>query len=390
MLLPSSELPVAPSWPAASQRSTRDRIVETLRYLSDEIEARRAGGLGEAQAAGYLAGRLRRANYAATVLSFRTGIGEALPLILVASLGAAAALLAAWATHALAYGVAALCAISALALVLTEIEGAQSLRRRLKGRPSQSVVAVRAAGARLRWRVVVQAPLDGPPRPALARRGLNAVLIALATVLVAIMLLTLTGDPVWRLALAGVALLLAGLAVWIAIRSALPSPLPAIHGAGDLATLLMVAEALEPLSHVEVWIAALGGSTIGEENVEALLDRYPFTPVDTCFINLHAISAGQPVFVTREGMLRERRSDRMLLALADETDAADVSIDAEPRRVQQRTLAQLLLRRGQRAITISSHSDSSPFTSPDADTIERCTRLVAGMIRRLDTEGKGF
>lgn len=360
-----------------------------LRYLSDEIEARRAGGLGEAQAAGYLAGRLRRANYAATVLSFRTGIGETLPLILATSLGAAGAVLAAWATHPLTHGLAIVGILTALGLLWLDIEGKQPLRRLLKGRLSQSVVAVRAASSRLRWRVVVLAPLDGPPRSTLGRRGLHIVLLALGAVCLGVMMLALTSAPVWRLLLAGGAIVLAGSAMTVVLRSALPAPLPAIHGAGDLATLVITAEALEPLSHVEVWIAALGGSTIGHENVAALLARYPFSPIDTCFINLHAIAAGQPVFVTREGLLRERRSDRMLLALADETDAADVSIDAEPRRLQQRTLAYALLGAGQRAITISSYSDSSPFTSPDAATIERCTRLVTGMIRALETEGRG-
>ncbi len=363
--------------------------METLRYLSDEIEARRAGGLGEAQAAGYLAGRLRRANYAATVLSFRTGIGEALPLILAASLGAAGALLAAWATYPPAQGLAVIVIIVALALFWTDLEGAQPLRRLLKGRLSQSVVAVRAASGRLRWRVVVLAPLDSPPRSALGRRGIRIILLALGAALVGAIIFALTSAPVWRLLLAGSAIVLAGGAITVALRSALPAPWPAIHGAGDLAALVMTAESLEPLVHVEVWFAALGGSTISHANVEALLARYPFSPVDTCFINLHAIAAGQPVFVTREGLLRERRSNRMLLALADETDAADVSIDAEPRRLQQRTLAHALLRHGQRVITISSHSDATPFTSPDAATIERCTRLVTGMIRGLETDGRG-
>jgi hypothetical protein len=391
MLLPSanpSPSP-APSWAATPPRSLRDRIVETLRYLSDEIEVRRAGGLGEAQAAGYIAGRLRRADFAASVLSFRAGIGERVPLLIAIALGVVAAGLAAWRDSQPVVITAGVVAIAALVLGLIELEGREPLRRLFRGRPSQSVVAVRAATGRLRWRAVVIAPLDGPPRAALSRRAIIVLLLVLLAALAGITARLISADPVWSWWLIACAAALVAIGAWAALRESLNGPLPAIHGAGELASLLLVAEELESLAHVEVWIAALGGSTAGHESVDALLDRYPFHPTDTCFINLHRIAAGQPVFVTREGVLRDRRSDRTLLRLADETDAGDVAIDAEPRRLQERTLARSLMQRGQRAITIASHDDRSPFTSPDAATVERCIRLVAGMVRRLDSEGRG-
>ena len=67
------------------------RLAETLRFLADEIEARRVGGLGEAQAAGYLAGRLGRAEQQTTILGFRS---DADPRWLLAALGAGIAGLA--------------------------------------------------------------------------------------------------------------------------------------------------------------------------------------------------------------------------------------------------------------------------------------------------------
>jgi hypothetical protein len=161
-------------------------------------------------------------------------------------------------------------------------------------------------------------------------------------------------------------------------------PFPAIYGAGELATLLMVAEELESLQAVEVWILALGGSTVGSENIRTLLAHYPFTPAETCVINLHNVVGGQPVFVTREGLLRERRSDRMLLAAAADADAADIAIDAEPRRLRERTLAHALLQQGFRTLSISSHAHRARYTSPDPETIERCVRLVLGLVRSLD------
>jgi hypothetical protein len=247
-------------------------------------------------------------------------------------------------------------------------------------------VAGRAAkGKQSRWRVVIVAPLDGPPRPLLSRGGLIVLLVTLLVELLAVVGLMLNPSFGLRLVVSTGSLVALGMGIVLLFRRAIPSPLPAIYGAGELATLLMIAEELEPLQSVEVWVIALGGSTVGTENIHALLEHYPFSPVDTYVINLHNITAGQPVFVTREGVLRERRSDRVLLAGAADTDAADVTIDAEPRRVRERTLAQAMLQQRFRAITISSHSSASPFTSPDPATIEHCVRLVVGMVRRLDT-----
>jgi hypothetical protein len=142
---------------------------------------------------------------------------------------------------------------------------------------------------------------------------------------------------------------------------------------------------LSELRQVELWTVAFGAVSAGNATIHHIFERYPFG-VETCFINLHHMTAGQPVFVTREGLLHERRSDRRLLAVASAADAVDVSINAEPRRVRRRTLAAPLLQRGYRTITITSHPDTSGFVRPDPLTLERCVKLVVGMIRELDQE----
>ncbi len=375
-------------------RPLHDRIVETLRYFSDEIESRRAGGLGEAQAAGYLAGRLRRAEYAAAVQSFQAGIGERLPLALSAALGAIAAgglVVANASVYRWVWGVAAsLMLVLALLLLLGELGALPvkygTLRRIAKGKTSQNVIAGRAAkGKKTQWRVLIIAPLDGPPRPLLSRQALVVLLVLLVVELLCVVALLFVAASWLQMTAAVLAAIAAAFSAWILLWRWQRRPLPAIYGAGELATLLMVAEELEPLQSVEVWVVALGGSTIGYENLRALLAQYPFAPSDTCVINLHNVSTGQPVFVTREGLVRERRSDRMLLAAAADTDVADITIDAEPRRLQERTMANTLLQQRFRAITISSHGEKSPYSSPDPSTIERCVRLVVGMVRTLDT-----
>lgn len=386
---PSQPSPPDPLRAAINRRSLRERIVEVLHYLSDEVDTRRVGGLGEAQAAGYVAGRLRRADYAASVLSFRAGAGEKASLTLIALLGTIGGALGAlgWFTPVPIWllVLAELLLLLTIGLLLAEVEGTEPLRTLLRGTPSQSVVAGRAATSKqTQARVVVVAPLDGPPHVVLNRRWLLLLLGTLVVAAIALVGVLLSGAAIWHLLAGGAALALLLIGLWVASRRAVPVLLPAIHGAGELAALLLIAEELTPLAAVEVWMIALGGGSVGHESVRALIERYPFSAQDTWFINLHAISAGQPVFVTREGRLRERRSHPALLALATDIDAADVSIDAEPRRLRQRTLAQSVLRLGFRTITISSHNAAAPFTSPDAATIERCVRLVVGMIRGLD------
>lgn len=393
MFLPPGQSPTPPATPSRAggvRRALPDRILETLRYFSDEIELRQAGGLGEAQAAGYVAGRLRRADYAAAVQSFRTGAGERLPLGLLTLLASACGV-AAIAYPLTVVIVAALVGVLlALLLVLAELEGPEPLRRLLRGKTSQSVVAGRAAtGKNASTRVVILAPLDGPPQPALGRQGVVLLLGLLIAEAVGVIGVLAGGGAAWRSFVGICGSLIAIVGVWLLVRRLLPTPLPAIHGAGELTTLLMLAEELDPLQTIEVWIVALGGSSVGHESIRALIERYPFAPGDTYVINLHHISAGQPVFVTREGVLRERRSDRVLFALASDADAADIAIDAAPRRLRQRTLAHSLMQRGFRTITISSHSMSSSYTSPDATTIERCVGLVVGMITRMDQQGNG-
>ncbi|MBV9790241.1 MAG: hypothetical protein JOZ51_18775, partial [Chloroflexi bacterium] len=78
-----------------TRRSLHDRIVEMLSYLSDEIDSRRVGGLGEAQAAGYVAGRLRRAEYTAAVQSFRASTGAQVAFVVLTTLGVIGGALAA-------------------------------------------------------------------------------------------------------------------------------------------------------------------------------------------------------------------------------------------------------------------------------------------------------
>src|SRR3954454_17385676 len=73
---PPSPMPRDPDRAVLVRRALKERLLETLRHFGEEIEVRRVGGLGEAQAAGYVAGRLQRAEQQATVLSVTSGVGH--------------------------------------------------------------------------------------------------------------------------------------------------------------------------------------------------------------------------------------------------------------------------------------------------------------------------
>ena len=384
---PPPPMPRDPDRAVLVRRALQDRLLETLRYLVEEIDLRRVGGLGEAQAAGYVAGRLNRAEQQATVASFRTGAGRSIAtgflLALVASGGVIAAL--AWqpATAASAFAIVPV----AVYLLWSEIEGWGILGQVLARGASQSVIGVRAAVGNIsgeRLRVVLTAPLDSAPQ---APRRSTLMLILLLFLLHAGLILARLAVPLptlhWLLLLNAAALFgLSAVVLWGASQR---GPQPAVHGAGELAVLIATAEELGELQQVELWTVALGAASVGDAGMRHLLDRYPF-PAETCFINLHHMTGGQPVFVTREGLLRERRSDRRLLALASEADAADVSINAEPRQLRRRTLATQPLRAGFRTITITSYADAPGLASPHPATLERCVKLIVGMIRKLDEE----
>lgn len=380
-------MPRDPDRAVLVRRALQDRLLETVRYLADEIEVRRVGGLGEAQAAGYVAGRLQRAEQQATVMSFRAATARIGAMSAAIILGAGASLLPVILPQRPVIGVALLLLGAAAVLFWAEIEGPAMLAGLLGRRTSQSVVGVRAATAgedRSRLRVVLTAPLDGAPRMPPRSVLLLALEVFGFLAVVLIWLLVTMFLPLRWVLLTG-ACMLALIMLAMAASQWRRRLEPAVAGAGELAVLIAVAEELGELQRVELWTVAVGAGSVGDMAIQRLLERYPFA-TDTLFINLHHMTAGQPVFVTREGLLREVRSDRRLLALASEADAADVTINAEPRQLRVRTLVAQLLRRGYAGISISSHPDSQGGASPDPGTLERCVRLIAGMIRRLDTE----
>lgn len=369
-----------------TRRPLLERVLEVLRYLAQEADSRCEGGLGEAQAAGYIAGRLRRAEQQAVVFSFRRDAPPWLWLVFVATAALLAWLMPALFPARLVLVASPVVVVIAALLFWNEHAGSALASQLVGWRMSQSVVGVRAARSPMTalTRVVVVAPLDGPP-VAQNRRLMRLVwgLLVLQAVLHGVAL----GSQAWpwRVVIGVIALVNFALLGWLIVGQRRSASQPNVWGAGELAALVGITEEVGPLERVELWTVAAGAAMTGDASLRQFLRRYPFDHT-TAVINLDCITTGTPVYTTREGSLRERRSDRTLLRLASNADAHDTRINAEPRPLYRRTLAHLPLKRGLRTLTITSHPATAGYHSPTPQTIARCVYLVVGLLHELDGE----
>jgi hypothetical protein len=366
--------------------------------IAGEIGPRRATSLGEAKAAAYLDGRLRRAGMQVSADPFRAVWPAGWDGLLLALTGLLGAVLYYW--------------LPLLALLLSLWNTALAALLVWRGVPllgmrraSQNVVATQAAVQAGAWRVVLLAPLDSPPalgglgRALLLGPRLSAGRLVVCGLLVLLALAGMARLP-WevRQALWYGQLLLAaflGLLAALEIRASHgPSSPGAVSHAGALAALLAAAEDLGPLDHVELWAVALGATATGA-GISDLLRRYPFDRESTLFLCLEGIGAGSLGFVSAGDAGRGRGADPLLLEQAYAA-AAEPQVDAGPRVYRGgRTLAGDLRRAGLRTVAITcldaagrvplrASEDDAP-DQVDAALLERAAHLAAGIVRRLDT-----
>jgi hypothetical protein len=385
--------------PRSLLRRLREDPADAVNRIAGEIGARWPTSLGEARAAAYLDGRMRRAGLRVSADAFRATAGPGWDGALLALLASIGCVLYYWLPlPSLALAVWNL-AIAGVALLRP---GAPLLARK---RQSQNVIATRAIDNPPHWRVVLLAALDSPPATsALARRltagrraELGRVIVCGLIVILALMAL---GGPLglrqllWYLQIAGALFLviLAGLEI---LSMFAPSTPGAVNHAGALAALLESADSLNALSQTELWAVALGASSSGT-GLADLLRRYPFDQERTLFIGIESIGAGRVSYVTRTGIMPQRASDSLLLRLAADADADDPLIDAEPRPyTSEPAVVQLLQRTGRRALTIIGlEPDGRPACrgsmadTPDhldAHALDRAVRLVVGLVKKIDS-----
>lgn len=396
--------PDADEQPRSLLRRLREDPMDAVNRIAAEIGARRPTSLGEAQAAAYLDGRLRRAGLRVSADAFRAAAGPGWDGALLALLATVGVVLYYWLP--LPSLALALCNLAIAGVGLAR-PGAPLLARK---RQSQNVIATRALDQPPRWRVVLLAPLDSPPATGAWARwliaGRRAQLGRVAACLLIVVLAVLAlGGPLelrrvfWYLQIAGAAyiLLLGAIESWSMLA---PITSGAINHAGALAALLESADTLNALSQTELWAVAVGASASGAGMAD-LLRRYPFDRDMTFFIGVESIGGGRLSYLTRAGSLPQRPGDALLLRLAAAADADDPLIDAEPRpSASEPAIARQLQQTGRRALTIIGlDADGRPaYRGSPTDTTEqvderaldRAIRLIVGLVKKIDATSSEF
>jgi len=366
--------------------------------IANAIGPRGPTSLGEAQAAAYIDGRLRLAGLRVSADPFRAprsagadGPLLALPalvsVVLYYRLPLPSLFLALWGL--------------AIAVVLLRRPGMALLAQR---RPSQNVIATRAASGKPRRRVVLLAPLDSPPVMGRLARLLADELRSQVGCVAAYGLLALFAVLAWFGPLEVrrawwyaqfVPTVYLGVLGWLGLGLLRAPATPgAVSHAGALAVLLASAEELTSLERTELWAVALGASASGA-GLADFLRRYPFDREMTLFVGVEGVGAGNLCYVTREGVLRERPADPLLLQLAAAADTADSLINAEPRPYRRELTAAARLRRtGRHALTIAclGADGETPYRGSredtpaaiDPQTLDRAMRLIVGLVRQID------
>jgi hypothetical protein len=380
-------------------RRLREDPQEAINRIAGDIGPRRATSLGEARAAAYLDGRMRRAGLRVSADAFRTAVGSGWDGVALAMLATAGVALYYWLPLPSLF----LALWNLLIAIAAQLRPGMPLLARK--RPSQNVIATRAITGSPRRRTVLLAPLDSPPVTGRLARLLHAgdrpplgrvVACAIIALFAALSLLQMPLDirrALWYGQMLGAAylLLLAGLDIQ-AMRAQVTAG--AVNHAGALTALLESAEALSGLDQTELWAVGLGATSTGA-GLADLLRRYPFDPEATLFLGIESIGGGRLSYLTREGLLPQRIPDGRLLQLIAAADAADPLIDAEPRSYRgEPTLARALLRAGYRAIAIIGlDADGRPALrgsandTPDqidAQMLDRAVRLIVGLVKQID------
>ena len=367
--------------PGPYLRRLRDVPQDTVHRLDEEIGRRPATSLGEARAAAYLDGRLRRAGLRASADTFTARPGPGWEGMLGGGLMLLALLLYYWQPliavllQAITLGLAAAAVIQ---------RGTPLIERK---RPSQNVIATRAASDQRHHRLVLLAALDTPALPRRISMLLGGAAMPMVRAIAALAALGfgMIGlfDPqrLWFYLQFLPALYLIVAATLDALgKHGFWAP-QAADSAG-LAVLLASCEALDELLHTELWAIGLGAST-SRAGLADVLRRYPFDPATTLFIGLEGLGNGEPVFLTHDGW-PGRQADPQILGIATQAAAdARIAIPALT-ATRQATIAASLMHEGRRAMTIACLGPGAS-TPTSAEALERATRLVIAIARAVDT-----
>ncbi len=381
------------------QRSVED-LLDTVRFLSQEIGPRLSASPAERRAAEHVAERLRTASFEVSVEPFQGLITFSLPYGLICTGCVLATLLYAIQPMA-SFGLALL----SLAALLTENHTWPTLSHLLPKGLSQNVVGIRPAQGEAMCRVILTAHLDSSkaalpfhPKlvPGLRRSFLLMVGAMGATVGLSLIALFARRSWLWYLQLA--CALYLGLSLSLLLhRELLMKHTPGANdNASGVAVLLEAAERLLDLRSTELWAVATGCEESGLDGMLAFMDAHSFDRENTYFINLDNLGAGRVAYIIAEGMLWVYPSAPELVRLAAET-VGEEDLDIHERPFHTLTTDALVpLVRGYKAMSIMAfdrrgllphwHWPTDTVENVEPATMETALRLLCGLVRRLDAE----
>ncbi len=374
-----------------------EEMLQTVRDLAEQIGPRPPTSATEARAAAYVNSAMRQAGLDVDVQTFRAPPTFSLPYGLLLLLFALTPPVS-WYNPPIALAGS----LVALFLWLAEVLSFPLLSRLFAWKKSQNIVATRPAAQEARQHLIVLAHLD-TARPALFfhprvlrnfRRAFLLLVFALAALPLLCALEWWFRTPwLWY-----AQWLPAGYAALALLLMLHQETRPYVPGANDnasgLAILLHLARELDNLQYTDLWLVATGCHEAGLFGTWQFLRQYPFPRESTFLLNLDSLGRGQPAIVVEEGMLWAYRADPLLAELANQADAAEIVIDAEPRTYRtMHTDAQVAFARHYRALSLIGlkggeipnwHRPEDTADRVEPQLLDRAARLAGGIARRLD------
>ena len=331
--------------------------MEAIRALADEIGPRPACSPAERRAAEWCAARLSELGLEVTTEEFHSRTSLALwhAAYFAGSLVAALLIIPLPLVGAL---------IGAASLVLYARDADGRLMIRPKGPLSNNVIAKGRGGRDPE--VVVVAHVDTPrSAPSFHPRMAGSLKTSVTLLHGVLILVPLLGGAAW-IAEAGREL---PLSLWI-VTGALAAYLGVaianllighsreaeVAGANDNASGV---EVLLRLARMDwggkVWFVVTGSQEVGMLGVQDLYDRHTAEVAGARFLNIDSVGAGSLLAVSEEGVMRERRSNRYMLDIAEEVGA-----EGRPFRGFPTDGTALLARRAQALTLLAVGDDEVP------------------------------
>lgn len=397
-----------------------DRAFQHIVHLSHVIGPRPSTGVGERDAAAYVAQVLRDVGVGdvrveaftaprSTYAPYRRCFAAALIGTCVAHMRTrrSGALLGAVLNGLAAYG------------FFAEADLAPSwVRCGLPQASSQNVVGMVPAAEVARQRLVIYGHLDTHRTPIFYRSarwlqvfslllGAGFISMATNTLLYAVRVLCALPPPGWG-RMSGYARAMATLLQFGGFALTLhadqtPFTCGANDNASGVASVLALAERLvrAPLRFTDVWIVGTGCEEIGAYGIAALLDRHYGALEGAALIDFDMVGIGDPAYISSQGLLRRRSADGQLLASARATAAAHAALGVWEHVSTAFDDSYMVARRGFRGMTIDAEGRPGSFGAAEqkhwhrlsdthdkmsCDTLGRVHAFAWQLLHHVDTE----